>query len=135
LSEGKGFDDKTALAYDALEVTLDNIDPSPSAKGFCARRPVSWATAQTVAALSQAMKKYQEFPERKNPSMRLGEQQYALIFLVILAFLTFILSVLEKLSGPLLSFFLFLILAMLLVYGVLSEKGFLNVLRNKFLFK
>ena len=67
--------------------------------------------------------------------MRLGEQQYALIFLVILAFLTFILSVLEKLSGPLLSFFLFLILAMLLVYGVLSEKAFLSVLRNKFLFK
>lgn len=134
-AEGKGFDDKAAIAYDALLVTLDNIDPSPSAKGFCAPRPVSWATSQTIAALSKAMTKYQSFPERTKPSSRLGERQFALLFLFSLAFLAFILSMFEKLGGPLLSFFLFLILAMLLVYGFLSEKTFISVLRNKFLFK
>jgi hypothetical protein len=135
ITGGNRFDPQTALAHEALQVTLDNLEPSPGARGFCAKRPVSWATAQTIAALARATKSYSDFPERPNPSTKFNDRHYVLLFLVFLSFLTFILSLTDRLSGPLLSFFQFVILATLLIYGALSEKTLVSIIRGRLLFR
>jgi hypothetical protein len=133
---GKKFNSESALARYALEATFDNIDdPSSNSHGFCAKRPVSWATSHTIAGLSKAKATYRNFPERELPSTNLSERHYLLIFLIFITILSTILSLLDKLSGFQLTFFLLAILASLLIYGYISEKSFIDLVENRILFR
>ncbi len=129
---GSKFNPENALARFALEATFDNIDePSSNSHGFCAKRPVSWATSLTIAGLSKAKFTYTNFPERELPSAKLNERHYLLMFLVFITVLSAILSFLERLSGFQLTVFLLVILALLLIYGFISERSFIELIQNK----
>lgn len=129
---GSKFNSENALARYALEANFENIDePSSSAQGFCAKRPVSWATSHTIVGLSKAKATYKYFPERELPSAKLNERHYLLIFLIFITILSTILSLLERLNSLQLTLFLLVILALLLIYGFISEKSFIGLVQNK----
>ncbi|MGG6297858.1 hypothetical protein ACQ4M4_25985 [Leptolyngbya sp. AN02str] len=132
---GSKFNSENALARYALEATLDNIDdPSSNSQGFCAKRPVSWATSHTITGLSKAKSTYINFPERELPSTKLTERHYLLLFLIFIIILSTILSLLDKLSGLQSTLFLLAILALLLIYGYISERSFIGLIQNKIQF-
>ncbi|MCZ8247987.1 MAG: prenyltransferase/squalene oxidase repeat-containing protein [Microcystis sp.] len=132
---GSNFNSENALARYALEATFDNIDNSSSnAQGFCAKRPVSWATSHTIVGLSKAKSTYINFPERELPSTKLNERHYLLIFLIVIIVLSTILSLINKLTGLQSTLFLLVILALLLIYGYISERSFIGLIQNKIQF-
>jgi hypothetical protein len=133
---GKNFSPDTALSRYVLEAIFDNIDdPSSNSHGFCANRPVSWATSNTITGLVMAKDTYLIYPEREIATSKPNERHYILIFLFFITLLGTILSFLDKLGAVQISFFLLVILSTLVVFGIISEKNYIGLIRNKYLLK
>lgn len=100
--------------------------------GFCGARPVSWATAKTIKALIAVSSQNEQFPELKQLPNSPGWKQIIFLFILI-SFLCLIVALLafyEKLNLMVITFYLSVMFILLLVYGYLSEKTFLQLFIN-----
>jgi prenyltransferase beta subunit len=116
------------ITKEALIVTSDNMDRST--KGFCAKRSVSWATANTMLGLESLKERFESFPERESTPIRPGRKQYLLALLLVFTVISGILAAIDKLSVTYASFSFGIILAALLIYGFISEKSFVELFRH-----
>ena len=115
------------IGEESLIVLDDNIDPVTHA--FCAKRPVSWATAKALMGLAKmpSLIKDKEFPVRKSQSVQPQGRHYIFGFLAILVLASAVLEGMGKLSMTFASVTYAVILALLLVYGYISEKSFVKL--------
>jgi hypothetical protein len=117
------------IARDALLVVHDNMDPIT--KGFCAKRSVSWATANTITGLVASKTAIQMFPDRKSTAKPYQYRHYAFYFLVLLTAISAVLAIMDKLTVTVASFFFAAILVALLIHGIISEKTWLAAISSK----
>lgn len=126
---GENLTPQDDIAKEALILVNDNMDYSSN--GFCAKRPVSWATANTMAGLVTSKSVFVDFPVRQSTPTRLGGRQWLFFLLATLSAASAVLAGMDKLSITYASFSFAVILAALLIYGFISEKTFFELLRNK----
>lgn len=145
LQKTKGFNTEVDVAYDALGVISNDLDPTDLAYGFCGKRAVSWATSHTILGLQEALcYRVLNAPRILVLDHKVKKRQFFLFFLIIMATLNTItiLSILDKTppnlnQGLLIYYLMFsfslIILVALLVYGYLSEESFIKLAGNQFL--
>lgn len=126
---GQNLTPQDDIAKEALIVIYDNMDYFSN--GFCAKRSVSWATANTIAGLLPSKTVFTDFPERQSTPTRLGGRQWVFFLLAALSIASTTLTFAGKFSVTYASFSFAIILATLLVYGFISEGTFLKLLLNK----
>ncbi|HEX6781064.1 MAG TPA: prenyltransferase/squalene oxidase repeat-containing protein [Solirubrobacterales bacterium] len=114
------------LVREALEAMFRSMDPDG---GFFGQRVFSWSTARATYALGAARDSFDRFPEapRLPAPQQVGRE--LLLFGVLSLVAVFVLSALGV-FGPLQAVVVtFLVLALLLAYGRLSEAGFVEVFK------
>ena len=101
--------------------------------GFCGPRPVSWSTAKTIRGLKAVSTENKKFPKLEQLPHSPGGKQIIFLLLIIL-FLCLIvafLSFYDRLNLMITTFYLSVMFILLLIYGILSEKTFLQLFINK----
>ena len=126
---GSDLSPNDAIAKAALLVMHDAMDPVSC--GFSAKRPVSWATAKSISGLAAVSRVFPAFPEREIPTGQAQGRQYLFLFLGGISVLTTIVALFGNLTSIYGSIMVLTVCACLLVYGVITEQTFLQVLVSR----
>jgi len=126
----KNIREEDDISRDALIAIRDNMDVPTHA--FCAKRPVSWATAKTLIGLTPARQIFHDFPPTpKSVPIKLGLKHYLLFALTAFVLISAVLAALNRLSVTFASILFLVILAILLIYGYISERSFVRLLLER----
>ena len=126
----KNIREEDDIARDSLIAIRDNMDVPTHA--FCAKRPVSWATAKTLLGLTPARPIFHDFPlKSKSVPIKFGLKHYLLIALAAFVLISAVLAALNRLSVTFASILFLVILAILLIYGYISERSFVRLLLER----
>jgi hypothetical protein len=126
----KNIREEDDIASDALIAIHDNMDVPTHA--FCAKRPVSWATAKTLLGLTPARQIFHDFPQSpKSVPLKLGLKHYLLFALTAFVLISAVLAALNRLNVTFASILFLVILAILLIYGYISERSFVRLLLER----
>jgi prenyltransferase beta subunit len=127
LSESPDQEVRTGrLAREALEAIFRGMDPTGA---FFGQRVFSWSTARATYALGAAQKNFEQFPEapRLPPPRQVGRELLGFAALILAAVIVLSLfGVFGLLQAVVV---MFLLLALLLAYGRISEAGFLQAFK------
>jgi hypothetical protein len=115
---------KDAIARETLIAMHENMDPISG--GMSGKRPVSWATAKALCGLAAVRGVFSVFPERDIPTGQLQSRQYLLILLILLSGSVTVVALSGKLSTEYVGIVTLIILAGLLLYGLISERSFID---------
>lgn len=118
----------TPSSQEALMVLADTRDEVSGA--FSAKRPESWSTAKTLMGLAAVKGGVSEFPERSAPPVPQKQRTYLFYGILFLALVATVVNMFGKLSGEYIGLLSLIILALLLVYGALSEANFVELAKN-----
>jgi hypothetical protein len=120
-------DQNSALARGTLITLRDRMHPSG---GFYGDRVFVWSTAKVLSALSMAVSHFQAFPDRSPEYSGVKAGTLVWVFAILLS--AFVVYLTVKGSFELLhaGIFIFLMLALLLAYGMIGEKTFKELVRD-----
>jgi hypothetical protein len=120
---------KNAVARESMIVMHENMDPVSC--GMSGKRPVSWATAKALLGFSAVVKTFPTFPEREIPLAQVTGRHYLLGFLLLILAAATAVALAGKISVQYVGLLSGLVLAGLLIYGLISEKSFLQAYTTK----
>ena len=132
---GESLIKEDLLAQSCLQKIYDTLDENTN--GFSTKRPVSWATAKTLIGLDQA-NVLEVFPPKEHiKSAKIEPQQWLFVTILMTIFFTSCLITVSgsQLSNNLLQVIIFITLSLLLFYGKITEKTFIESVFSKFHYK